>query len=366
MPTNIFNDKNYYLMKNGAGKILFLLLLTCASCSSIYRFTVDIQEPAPVTLPVSAQNVLILNNTVTQPEDFKIERTVDGQPVSQNYRLSLDSMVWHTADEIAGVLNDSHFFKTVAVYQDSLRTDTEWFSIPELSPDDQSDFYNMENFDALFVIDRLLFSVKESTKLIKTAFSSGLTAFFDLQTEGIITCSMYVYGKEKPLTTFTVSDSLNVKTTIYTDSTELFKEIPESVLQELSRELGYRAAMRFIPTWQTVERTIFKGYSARMQEATGYAANRQWENAESLWTTELGKKTKPVDKAKIAFNLAVTNEMQDKLDAALEWVQKAKEQLKNVDQSNNSQEIELTDKYISVLEQRIQNNSLLDLQWGKE
>jgi hypothetical protein len=103
-----------------------------------------------------------------------------------------------------------------------------------------------------------------------------------------------------------------------------------------------------------------------MQEAAGYAANHQWTNAESIWTAEIEKKTKPTDKAKIAYNLAIANEMQDKLELALQWAQNAKDYFKSADPYKNAQEIEITDKYIAELEQRIQNNRLLDLQWGKE
>jgi hypothetical protein len=195
---------------------------------------------------------------------------------------------------------------------------------------------------------------------------SGEAGFVDLRADGILTCSMYSYGKDKPVASFSISDSLFTKSIVDGDSAIFFKEIPEYMLHELSIALGNKAAIRFTPTWKTEERMLFRGYNARMQEATGYAANRQWANAESLWTAELEKKKKPADKAKITFNLAVANEMQDKLDSAYIWVQKAKEHLKNTDQNKNSQEIELANKYISDLEQRIQNNRLLDLQWGKE
>jgi len=349
-------------------KILFLLLLTCSSCSSIYKFSVDVQEPAPVTLPVSAQNILILNNTLTQPKDYGIERAYNGQALRTDYPLSFDSTAWSAMEEIAGVLDDSHFFKTIAVYRQPLRTNTDWLSVNELSPEDQSDFYNNDNYDALLVIDRLLFSIKENVKKMQSIFySDELTnAFVDFRADGIITCSMYVYGKEKPLTTFTVADSVFTKSIVEGDSTIFFKEIPEYMLHELSHVLGNRAAKRFVPTWQTVDRVFFTGYNARMQEAASYAASHKWASAQSLWTTELEKNSKPVDKAKISFNLAVANEMQDKLDTAWDWAQKAKEQLKNTNKHDDSQEMELTNKYISELEQRIQNNRLLDLQWGKE
>jgi len=327
-----------------------------------------VQEPAQFTLPVSAQNVLILNGAVAQPEDDGIERTFNGQSLPVNYPLSLDSTVWSAIDEIAGVLNDSHFFKGIAVYNKPLRRDTEWVSTFGISPKLQSDFYNAENYDALFVVHRLLFAVKENVKKMPEIFSSPdwMTAFINLHIEGTITCSMYSYVNEKPLITFNMTDSLIIKSVFDGDSLFFFKDIPEDALHELARELGNQAATHFIPTWKTVDRIIFTGYNARMQEATSYATSRKWETAESLWNIEFVKKTKPVDRAKVAFNLAVANEMQDKLDTALDWVQKAKEQLGNDKKYNDSQEMNFTNKYISELEQRIQNNHLLDLQWGKE
>jgi len=355
-------------MKNKAKKILFLLLLTCTSCSSLYKFAIDIQNPAAVTLPVSAQNVLILNNSVTQPQDFGNEIAYGKQSDTAKYRLSLDTMAWVAINEIAACLNESNFFKTIAIYHKPLRTDSDWLSKTVfLSPELRAEFYNTENYDALFVINRLLLSVHEDIDGWQPGASSfDPLVYVDIKAFGLLTGSMYVYGKEKPLTTFTVSDSLVVRYMDIGDSIIVFKEIPEYSLQELSRSLGNQAAQRFTPTWKTEERALFRGYNARMQEATGYAANHQWANAESIWTTELGKKTKPVDKAKVAFNLAVANEMQDKLDSAYVWVQKAKEYLTNVNQDSNSQEIDITNKYISNLEKRIQNNRLLDLQWGKE
>ena len=354
-------------MKNKTEKILFLLLLTCSSCSSIYRFSVDIQEPALVTLPVSDQNVLILNNTLAQPKEYGIERMIDGQAVRPDFPLSLDSMVWSAIDEIADVLNESNFFNTIAIYRESLRTDTEWFSKIKLSSEQQSDFYDTEDYDALLVIDQLVFFVKEDVEKIRIGtFFQDSIASVDLQAEGIITCSMYSYGKEEPLTAFIVSDSVFVKSTVLNDSIFLFKEIPEYALNELSRVIANKAAKRFIPTWKTVGRILFVSYSPRMREAAGYAADHQWTKAESIWIAELEKKKKPADKAKIAFNLAVADEMQDKFESALGWTQKAKGYLQNANPNNNSLEMELTDKYISKLEERIQNNHLLDLQWGKE
>jgi len=355
-------------MKNKTWKILFLLPVICTSCSSVYQFTVEVQEPAKVTLPVSAQNVLILNNSISQPQDYGIEQTPDKQSNStMQYRLSLDTMAWVAIDEIAARLNESNFFKTIAIYHEPLRTDSDWLSnIAFLSPDLQSEFYNMGNYDALLVINRLLFSVQEHVgERQSTVYYFNPLVYVDIRALGLLTCSMYVYGKEKPLITFTASDSLVGRYLDSGDSVVVFKEIPEYTLQELSGRLGNQAANNFIPTWLTENRMFFTGYNSRMQEATSYAANHKWTNAEAIWNAELGKKTKPADKAKITFNIAVANEMQDKFESALVWAQKAKEYFGSANINEDSQEMEFIDKYISALELRMQNNRLLDLQWGK-
>ena len=354
-------------MKNSSGIFLGLLLLTFSSCSSIYRFTAEVQEPAPVTLPLSAQNVLILNNLVSQPYKYGVERTYDGKVIQTEYPLPLDSVVWPVIDEIASMLKESDFFNEIAVYQKPVRTDTEWLVRTNLSSEVQSGFYNTENYDALLTIDQLLFVLKEDIKRTKLGISSSeQTVFADIRLDALAACSMYSYGNEKPLITFSISDSLFVKSVFYEDSVLLFKEIPESLLNEIAHRLGNQIANRFIPTWKTVERILFSSHDSRMQEALGYAKAGRWTDAESIGLSELNKKTKISDQARIAFNLAVINEMQDKLETALVWAQKAKEYFTKDNPAGYPQETMLTTQYISELQERIQNNRLLDLQWGKE
>jgi len=326
-----------------------------------------VQEPAIITLPVYAQNVLIINNTVTQPNDFGINITLNGNSINADHsRLSLDSMVWKTIDEIAIILDESHFFNTIASHREPIRNDSDWLTLPFISPEQQNDFYEADNYDALFVIERLMFYVKEEITINKVGNSfRDSYSYVDLRLDGVIVCSIYVYENTKPLISFNVADSLLYKFMVYNDSTTVLKEIPEAMLNILSTELGNNVAKCLIPLWSTKDRNLFVNISSRMQEAVGYAADSKWANAELIWLTEIDKKTKPADKAKIAYNLAVANEMQDKFYPALEWVQKAKEYIKN-EKSNNNQINELIDKYIPKLEQRIESNKLLDLQWGRE
>jgi tetratricopeptide (TPR) repeat protein len=308
-----------------------------------------------------------LNNTLTQPIEYGIERKLDGKSISSDYPLSLDSAAWSAIDEISYILGKSDFFNTVAVYNQSLRKDNEWLSILQLSTEQKNELFDIGNYNALLVVERLLFNLKEDVKPIRSGVPSyEPTVFADMRIVGIITCSMYAYGKENPVTTFNVQDSLFFKSMVFSDSLFLFKEIPEMYLEKLSNNLGAKAAKCFIPEWKQVDRFLFVSQNSRMREAVGYAANHRWANAESIWMTQLDNDNKPAKNVKIAYNLAMANEMQDKFESALEWVIKAKEFLKNVNTVKYSREIEIINKYTTELSLRIQSNRLLDLQWGKE
>jgi len=353
-------------MKNIAQKVLFLLLIIFSSCSSIRRFTVEVQEPAMITLPVSVKNVLIVNNAINQPINYGVERNFNNKSVRDDYPISLDSLVWVAVNEISNALGETDFFNKIAIYKEPIRSNNEWLTVSYLSPEQQREFYNLEDFNALLVIERLFFNLKQDVKTIKFgATSYDPTVFSEIRVDGVITCSMYTYTKETPLTTFSLQDSLFSKLILSNDSMVIFKHLPEYLLKDLSYNLGTGVATCFLPVWKPVDRFLFVGQNPRMQEAAGYAADHRWANAESIWIKQLENTNKPADKTKVAYNLAIANEMQDKFELALEWVAKAKGYFENANPDKYSREIELIDKYAIELGQRIQNNRLLDLQWGR-
>ena len=348
-------------MKFKAGNLFLITLLICTSCMSIYKYSVDIQEPALIALPVSSKNVLILNNTVAQPDDYGISRTINWQPVYDNFSISIDSVIWKAINRMAIVLDESNFFNEVAVYLKPVREDAAGLSKAELFAKIQSEFSDEEKFEVMLVIDRLLFSVMVDVM----ANWSYQTRLINLKVFGLITCSMYSFDNDKPFSTFTISDSLLIKSLVFYEPINVFKEIPELALNILSLAIAEKAAQRFIPSWKTSERFFFTNINPRMRRATDYVFKNNWSEAETLWTDELGKKKKPVDKARIAINLALANEMQDNIEQAYQWALNSKEYLKKAGKKKDGFENKLTDVYIRVLEQRIINNRLLDLQWGK-
>lgn len=354
-------------MKSGATiKFLFFILALCLiSCKTVNEMAIEIQEPAPITLPISVQNIIVLNNTIVQPIDHGIERTYDEKEVAKDtYPLSLDSAVWATIGTFSNILEKSDFFNVVSYYKEAIRDDDEWLSISMLSKQTQDDFYDLGNCDAIISIDRLLFKVNEKVKKNMGSYSINDNVFIDAKVEAVVTASVYIQGKDKPITTFSAVDSLIFKSTFQADPALVLKEIPEFMIQNLALDFGELLAYKFIPDWKVVKRFMYTGYDSRMKEAYSYAKSQRWSEAEQLWSIELEKKDKPVDKARIASNIALAKEMQDNLEEAHKWATRSKEYFTQAGiQDQDIQMLRITE-YITSLEDRMVKNHLLDIQWG--
>jgi hypothetical protein len=354
-------------MKNIISKILFVIILTVfSSCASVRWFAIEVQEPASITLPVSVQNVLLLNNTVPQSSQLGEIQNRDGQPIEQKFSLSLDSTVWIAIRSLSASLNQSQFFNDIYVYSDLIRTDKEWLAINPLSKEIQDEFYSTEKYDALISIDRLLYMINENTKVIKGNQTYNPLIPVNITANAILTSSLYLRGKETPFKIFSLFDSLSVNTMVYNDSITIYREIPMNLVENLAFILGEKMASSLAPSWKTVERLTFTNQSARMKEAHSLSLADKWAEAERIWQAEYEKKSKPIDKAKLALNLAVANEMQDKFDVAISWAGKASRHLAASDPSQHTEETAFITQYVIELQQRIQYNRLLDMQWGKE
>jgi hypothetical protein len=340
---------------------ILILLFTITACSSTYLLTIEVQEPASITLPVNINRILIVNNTVPQPPNMGINRIHNGKLV-KNYELDIDSVSWITMDAFISNIKEAQFFNEISLYTKLVREDNEWITTIPLSEEFKNEIFENQGFEAIVSIDKILFNLEEETKNnMLEPLGRYSSVFVDNKLEGRLSCSIFLDSREFPLSSFTLSDSLIYRTSLYSDSLEIFKELPEALINDLAYVLGEKMASYIVPSWSVQERIIYTGNDSRMKEAFSYSKNGKWDRAEVLWLDLLGKKSKNKDIACIANNIAIAEEMQDKLDASLRWAEKAKTYF-----PEDSEEWAWSNKYIADLRKRIQNSRLLDVQWGKE
>ena len=334
--------------------ILLIYILLLASCSSLYRFTIEVQEPAPVTLPPDIANILVVNNSVPQPSDAGIYRMYRGKPV-EGIALNLDSMASVATLSLASQLQKSRFFGQVLTSPVSLRSDDEWMSKKPLPDSFKTETFDVQGFDGIISIDRLLFLFEQ--KMVNDYYSS-------FRLTGSIACSIYIYSRNNPLSSFTISDSLSYSTPVLGDSIEVFKKLPESIIEYLFSGMGEHLSRMIIPGWSEKSRYLYAGSQARMQEALRFAQKNKWSHAINLWNDEYELAFQPNDKGRLASNLAVAYEMLDQFNTALQWANSAKNYFRETGKTDTSPENARIDAYIIDLQKRIKDNYLLDIQWG--
>jgi hypothetical protein len=328
---------------------LLLALLLLSSCAGLYRFAIEVQEPAPITLPPHVVDLGIVNHAAPQPGDQGITRTYRGKRIEQP-PLALDSVAALTTLSLAASLQESAFFHRLWVSPASLRTDNNWMSVEPLPVAVRTELFGTRRFNALLTLDRLLFKLDQEIRN---------NLYTHLSLSAIATCTLYLDDRETPLTTFSFSDSLSLSLPIAGDTLDLLKYLPESVIEDFAHTIGEQLSRRIIPTWTEQERRLYAGSNARMSEALSFARKGNWRRAATLWTHLYEHATSASAKAKVAANLAVACEMQDRFPDALQWAATAQAHFRETSAAATP-----VDTYIDELQKRIRNNHLLDLQWG--
>jgi hypothetical protein len=337
--------------------LFFICIFLLSACSSVYQFTIEVQEPAEVTLPPHIVDISVVNNAAPQPGDKGITRIYKGNKV-EYLPLNLDSVANIAAISLANQLQESAFFNRIWVSAATLRTDNNWMGSEPIPTSFKTELFETHGFSGLVSIDRLLFKLDQELRN---------SLYTHLQVSSIATCTVQIYDRETPLTTFSVSDSLTLTVPFMGDTLEALRYIPQSVIEDMAYSIGEKLSRRIIPSWTEQERTLYAGSRARMAEALSFARNNNWNRAVSLWIDEYNRASRPEAKAKMASNLAVAYEMLDQFSTALQWATAAQTHLQEAAPSPSSPPTPAQTRiaaYINDLNKRIRDNYLLDLQLG--
>lgn len=347
--------------------ILFLLIgfIGFVSCQSSYTVSIETQKPPVFNIPEKINGLLVVNNAVPQPEDRIIELKVNKKDTESKQKIKTDSINWYATEIIAQTLSDANFYEKISIYEDALRNDDEWLSIVPFTEEECNSLYEESGCNAIISIDRLLFDIEQAVvTTMENYFLDPVYSFLYLKCRTILSSSVYCKGKKVPLTSFTLRDSLVFNFTMGSDSVEIFRNMPEYAVNTLTDIISKKLAHLFTPRWEISDRLVYtSAMNAWMYEANKYFNNKKWNMARAIWQTEYYKKEKDKEKARLAMNIGVSFEMEDQLDLAVNWVQKAKSHYEKTDPNKMKKEKLRVDEYLVILNSRIQNNRILDIQF---
>jgi hypothetical protein len=321
---------------------------------------IEVEKPAAVTLPVTAQEVIIVNNALPQPMGYSMTAPSGKNPSDDSvYVKTLKMASWKVITKTFEHLNDSKFFSNVSLYKKSLREDTEWLAVVPINENIKKDFFENENFDLLISIDRLLFKTENRSNKLELGKINTLLTF-----------SAYLRDKDRPVVQMTLSDSVMVDySDIYFDGGVPhinYEELATIMIRYSTERLGEKLGKFFAPSWDTAERMYFIKNYTDAKKMFDYVDKAKWDEAKTTWTNEFESAKKAADKAKSATNIALACEMRGEFSEAGVWAKEAQTYFQTASPKKHSQEISYLDNYIKALQERETNNTKLDKQYGIE
>ena len=273
------------------------------SCTSLQEVSLDVMQPAPVTLPVYARSVAVA--AVAAPET-----KIEGQyrdPYGRIEKLDFDTAVdvsGLVARNTAKAMRNARYFSRTELCN----------PVPAASP-----VKAIKDSTAASVV-LLLDSVVLHPMLTDYGHNDWGYLVSEFRIKGDLFFTLYI-GDDEPPQTWVISDSIRWES-FGTTPENRYHAIPEigRCLNEFAQYAGYCTVRQFVPESRQADRFYFKTSSSLMKDAHRYWQTGQYDEASYLWEYlyETGKSD--FSKAMAAANLALYCELCDNFIQAREWV----------------------------------------------
>lgn len=392
-------------MKNFLQYIVFAVIILATGCNTLYNsrmIDIDIMEPAQVKLPDGYQNLAIrYNNANIAWNPQTAAYFSDGNEIPDSTNLdSIASKVYF--DIFLATLKEQQFFNSIneldaADYSQTRIVDT--LKTPEFNFSDST--LEMADYTSEIGVFSLASEIRKSkpspsvitgkkyldrefglyakTDIDAIADSTSadvLLSFDHFYTLDGLAYFSHEYTARRAVQvhySWTGYDLKNRKlafhfakadTIFWSNYAELKKEalagLPprKDAVLNAADIAGENTANFLVPHWTTVERMIYESGNVDLKPAQQLAIEGRWLEAAELWKKNVNNPNKNIA-AKCKYNMAVACEMNDELEAALNW---AVESYHVFGEKNKIHAANCRD-YIRILSQRKLDVSIMEQQF---
>lgn len=332
---------------------LLCIILLLVSCSSTNRLTMSVTKPAPVTIPKNITSVGILNrfnsastNVINKIDEvFSVEGKHFDSDASNTLIEGLNRVLKEQNRFDVLVLNDS----TLATNNtNTLPTDLPWETVEKIC--------KTHNVDALYVLSFFDTDSKISYST-KQAFTQNVLGVKIPVLEHHATANTLIKGGFKiydpsnrlildvfPFSKGVVTSGKGINPAKALEALKMRKDL----VMDASRLIGENYALSIQPYRTRVARNYFVKGTDQFEIGKRKAQTGDWDGAALHWEQELNN-----PKSKIAgracYNMAIINEINGDLDAAISWASKS------YSDYNNKEAL----RYLNILKYRVSQNQRL-------
>jgi hypothetical protein len=341
--------------------LLAFLLLIAALSSCTRNTTLQVLQPAQMTLPEHITTVAMIDRSKPSNgwSNF-FEGLLTGEQIGQDRRSRQTAM-----DGLTNALTRTPRFqaKTTGIELTGSKAGgrmpaaLDWSEIEKICRDYGANaVVAIESFDT----DNSSRSWPVSeTKKDKTGKKYTVTTFRSEQRTGVRIGWRLYDPKTKIILDEYVTDDYLERTGSGTTEKAALNNLPNQldVTRDVSYNVGIEYGARIAPIYVNVTRAYYhkaKGYKGYMKQASRYLVDRDIEKATVLWKKVIAQAGTTNKKAagRAAYNMAVASEISGNLDLALEWATKSYQEYGN----------KKAREYINVIKQRQNDSRKVDAQ----
>ena len=300
-------------------KLLLFSTLVLSSCASVMYTPLEVLRPAKIAFAPDAKNLLVINNTVTQPANIgHSTEMLTERPKSVN--VVTDSVAQYTIASLIANMQPKGFFHEIKVVPQSINTNSNFAQITTIPIDTINKYARIFDADVVLALDRIRINDK-----LSEIYSSETNMFYGvLEAQYETNWSLHYPNNSKFM-------SMTFRDTLYWESEanlrrNVFNKIPyrPDALIDGGIFVGKNMVNRILPYWETVDKYFFTHSKNKiMQQAMDSVAHKKWMAAIKLWDSLAD--SKPNSKLAIMsyHNIATAYEVVENFDLSLQYANKA-------------------------------------------
>ena len=299
-------------------RLCSLLLVLCSLSLSAQQqcyFSVDERYPAKRTELKDKQRILVVNNALTQPNDFGHTTMIDGES-HNNVEVDLSRSVLYCLFATTQSMESTGEFEAVELMDILQNHSTNYYSRTPLTFSQAERLCTDYQADALLTLNQLvLYDIVESFPTDEGTYYAYLQAYAQSH------WTIHYAGQPREVT-FTQADTLLWESRLYYTRAQSLNDLPsrQEALLYIARELGNRIGSSFSPSWQTTRRYIYD--LPNLQAGLDAFRLQRWNSAINQWLTMVDSKDKKAA-ACAAANIAIAYEMLGDYASACDYAQRA-------------------------------------------
>ena len=299
-------------------RLCSLLLVLCplyVNAQQQWYFSVDERYPAERTQLQGKQRILVVNNALTQPQDFGHTTMIDGE--NQNHaEIDLSRSILYCLFSVTQTMESTGEFDAVELMDISQNHSTNYYTRTPLTFSQAERLCADYQADALLTLNQLvLYDIVESFPTDEGTYYAYLQAYAQSH------WTIHYAGQTREVT-FTQADTLLWESQLHYTRAQSLSDLPsrQEALLYLARELGNRIGSSFAPSWQTTRRYIYE--LPDLQAGLDAFRLQRWNSAINQWFTIVDSKDKKAA-ACAAANIAIAYEMLGDYASACDYAQRA-------------------------------------------